>query len=72
MLENEGWTHNDIKIMVQYFLFHYHERLKVKTYTMPDGSIRESVPTVNEKIENKYAYFVASIKEGKKAFNKLN
>lgn len=72
MTEKEGWTHNDIKIMVQYFLYHYHERLKVKTYTMPDGSIKESIPTVSEKIENKYAYFVASIKEGKKAFNKQN
>ena len=72
MTEKEGWTHQDIKIMVQYFLYHYHERMKVKIYTMPDGSIRESTPTVNEKIENKYAYFVASIKEGKKAFNKQN
>lgn len=72
MTENEGWTHNDIKIMVQYFLYHYHERMKVKTYSMPDGSMRESTPTVNEKIENKYAYFVASIKEGKKAISNQN
>ncbi len=70
MTEKEGWTHQDVKIMVQYFLYHYHERMKIKTYTMFDGSIKESVPTVNEKIENKYAYFVASIKEGKKALNK--
>ena len=72
MLENEGWTHNDIKIMVQYFLYNYRERLKVKTYTMSDGSIKESTSTVSEKIENKYAYFVASIREGKKAFIKQN
>jgi predicted transcriptional regulator len=72
MMEQEGWTHSDIKIMVQYFLYHYHERMKVKIYQMSDGSIKESKPTVSEKIENKYAYFVAAIKEGKKALNKQN
>jgi hypothetical protein len=58
--------------MVEYFLYRYHERLKVKTYQMPDGSVRKSIPMVSEKVENENAYLVAFIKESKKAFNKQN
>jgi len=72
MTEDEGWEFKHIKSMVQYFIYHYHDRLKVKTSVFPDGTVYQTTPTANEKIDNKYAYFVASIKDGKKAMNKQN
>jgi hypothetical protein len=70
MMEDEGWEFNHIKTMVQYFIYYYHGRQKVKTTVFSDGTVYKTTPSANEKIDNKYAYFVTSIYEWKKAMNK--
>jgi len=53
-------------------IYHYHDRLRVRTIVFQDATVYESKPSEMRKNDNKYAYFKASIKGDKKACNKKN